>query len=37
MVAQPGILEMFMAQLAGFNKSVETAIVPACGTDREVI
>jgi hypothetical protein len=36
MAPQPGIIEAFLAQLAGQNSSAETAVAPMYGTDREV-
>ncbi len=36
MAPQPGIIEAFLAQLAGQNNSAETAVAPMYGTDREV-
>ncbi len=36
MAPQPGIIEAILAQLGNMTSPVETAVLPAYGTDREV-
>ncbi len=36
MAPQPGIIEAFLAQLGNMTTTVETAVLPSYGTDREV-
>jgi hypothetical protein len=36
MAPQPGIVEAFLAQLGNMTTTVETAVLPSYGTDREV-
>jgi hypothetical protein len=36
MAPQPGIVEAFLAQLGNMTTPVETPVLPAYGTDREV-
>jgi hypothetical protein len=37
MATQPGLIEALLAQLAEFTEPVTTAVMPAYGTDREVV
>jgi hypothetical protein len=37
MATQPGLIEALLAQLAEFTEPVTTAVMPAYGTDREVL